>query len=111
MALVPTGRISCGGWDSTAISCENTQGGLTAVGRPRLRRKLKQAGEIERIALELLTQRGFAMVTADQIAGAADISRRTFFRYFPSKEDILLGDRGSKRPWRRRWSGWPRTCL
>ena len=60
---------------------------------PRDRRRTKLAAQIERIALSLFVQRGISAVTVDEIADAADISRRTFFRYFASKEDLLLGDR------------------
>jgi len=60
---------------------------------PRDRRRTKLAAQIERIALSLFVLRGISAVTVDEIADAADISRRTFFRYFASKEDLLLGDR------------------
>lgn len=60
---------------------------------PRDRRRTKLAAQIERIALSLFVKRGISAVTVDEIADAADISRRTFFRYFASKEDLLLGDR------------------
>ncbi len=60
---------------------------------PRDRRRTRLAGQIERIALSLFVKRGINAVTVDEIADAADISRRTFFRYFASKEDLLLGDR------------------
>jgi AcrR family transcriptional regulator len=60
---------------------------------PRDRRRTKLAAQIERVALSLFVKRGIGAVTVDEIADAADISRRTFFRYFASKEDLLLGDR------------------
>ena len=59
---------------------------------PKDRRRSKLAAEIERVALLLFLEHGFSAVTVDQIADAADIANRTFFRYFASKEDLLLGD-------------------
>lgn len=52
--------------------------------------------ELERCALELFAQRGFQATTVDDIAAAAGIGRRTYFRYFASKNDAVWGefDRG-----------------
>jgi len=47
---------------------------------------------VERAALDLFTVRGFENVTTDQVADAAGISRRTFFRYFATKADAVWGD-------------------
>ena len=47
---------------------------------------------IERAALDLFTRRGFDGVTIDEVADAAGISRRTFFRYFAAKADAVWGD-------------------
>lgn len=54
-------------------------------------RRAKERLRIEKAALKLLLERGFYDVTADDIAEAAEISRRTFFRYFPSRDDVLTG--------------------
>lgn len=47
---------------------------------------------VERAALDLFTRRGFEDVTSDEVADAAGISRRTFFRYFATKADAVWGD-------------------
>ncbi|MEE2059112.1 acyl-CoA-like ligand-binding transcription factor [Rhodococcus artemisiae] len=47
------------------------------------------APELAAVAQTLFLQRGFDEVTVDDIAAAAGISRRTFFRYFPTKADVL----------------------
>ncbi len=44
---------------------------------------------IAQVALQLFEQRGFDAVTMDDVASAADVSRRTLFRHFPAKADLV----------------------
>ena len=48
--------------------------------------------QLERVALTLFTERGFEATTVEEIALAAGIGRRTFFRYFASKNDAVWGE-------------------
>src|SRR6266702_8579016 len=55
------------------------------------RRRVTSRAELEQAAFTLFATRGFDATTVDEIAAAAGIGRRTFFRYFPSKNDIPWG--------------------
>src|SRR4051794_36151975 len=50
---------------------------------------------VQQVALELFTRNGFEQVTVDEIADAAGISRRTFFRCFATKADAVWGEFGA----------------
>jgi len=56
------------------------------------RRKVTSRAELEQVAFDLFSRQGFDQTTVDDIASAAGIGRRTFFRYFPSKNDVVWGD-------------------
>jgi len=62
--------------------------------RPGLRERKRQKTRdtISKVALELFTERGYEQTTIAEIADAAEVSPRTIFAYFPSKEDIVFCD-------------------
>ncbi len=56
------------------------------------RRKARQRLVLIDAALDLFEAKGFDATTVDEIAGAGDVSPRTFFRYFESKNDVVMGE-------------------
>jgi AcrR family transcriptional regulator len=56
----------------------------------RERKKQKTRDTIIKVALELFAERGYEQTTIAEIADAAEVSPRTIFAYFPSKEDIVF---------------------
>jgi AcrR family transcriptional regulator len=58
----------------------------------RERKKQKTRWSIQEHALRLFQEQGYERTTVDQIAEAAEISPSTFFRYFKTKEDVVLQD-------------------
>ncbi|WP_174855038.1 TetR family transcriptional regulator [Streptomyces rubrogriseus] len=54
------------------------------------RKRQLVSDELTEAALQLLAAKGFDAVTIDEIASAAGVSKRTFFRYFASKEDVVV---------------------
>ena len=60
---------------------------------PSLRDRASRAVRIEvsEVALRLFLEQGFEKTTVDQIAAAAGLSRTSFFRYFATKEEVILG--------------------
>ena len=58
----------------------------------RERKKARTRAAIREHALRLFREQGYAATTVDQIAEAADVSPSTFFRYYPTKEDVVLQD-------------------
>ncbi len=56
------------------------------------RRPATTKDRISGIGIELFTTRGFEETSIDEVAEAAGIARRTFFRYFPSKNALPWGD-------------------
>jgi AcrR family transcriptional regulator len=63
-----------------------------AAGASSLQRRKRELvrGEISRVAWDLFAAEGYEATTVDEIARAVGVSRRTFFRYFASKEHVLV---------------------
>jgi len=58
----------------------------------RERKKARTRKTIREHAMRLFTEQGYAATTVEQIAEAAEVSPSTFFRYFPTKEEVVLAD-------------------
>jgi AcrR family transcriptional regulator len=58
----------------------------------RERKKARTRASLRAHALRLFGEQGYAATTVEQIADAAEVSPSTFFRYFPTKEDVALAD-------------------
>lgn len=58
----------------------------------RERRRLRTAHALQAAALDLFERKGFDATSTEEIAAAADVSPRTFFRYFPTKESVAFFD-------------------
>jgi AcrR family transcriptional regulator len=54
------------------------------------RKKIRTRQTVRREAFRLIEENGYAATTVEQIAEAAEVSPSTFFRYFPTKESVLL---------------------
>ena len=75
--------------DRTARGGRGAVTDLIPVGGKRGRPPGTSARELELASLRLFTRHGFEDTTVERIAAAAGVSRRTFFRYFDSKADVL----------------------
>ena len=58
----------------------------------RERKKARTRAALREHALRLFREQGYQRTTVEQIAAAAEVSPSTFFRYFPTKEDLVLQD-------------------
>jgi AcrR family transcriptional regulator len=64
----------------------------------RSRKKLRTRFAIEDAALALFGEQGYDATTVEQIAERAEVSTTTFFRYFPTKAEVVLSDQGQQLP-------------
>ncbi|MFJ8667183.1 TetR family transcriptional regulator [Streptomyces sp. NPDC093600] len=71
---------------SASDTTESTAGTRAAAQRLKMRRELAAA------AMELFATKGYEATTVDEIAAAAGVARRTFFRHFRSKEEAIFPD-------------------
>lgn len=62
----------------------------------RQRQKLRTRDDIISAALDLFERQGYEATTVEDIAEAADVSPRTFFRYFDSKLDVVMATKGAE---------------
>ena len=65
---------------------------MTAQAGLRERKKARTRASLREHALRLFREQGYQATTVEQIAAAAEVSASTFFRYFPTKEDVVLQD-------------------
>lgn len=80
--------MSASNLDHTVDRLQDRLSGLSL----RERKKLKTRRAVQEHALRLFDEQGYDATTVEQIAAAAEISPSTFFRYFPTKEDVVITD-------------------
>lgn len=68
----------------------------TAEPSLRERKKAKTRDALVEAAYDLFRRKGFEQTTVDEIAEVADVSRRTFFRYFATKEAVVFPDQAKR---------------
>jgi AcrR family transcriptional regulator len=84
-------RVRQEGREGTGMSAQArvVQAPVAGVEGLRERKRAQARALTVDVALELFAQRGYEDVTVADICAAAEIAPRTFFRYFPTKEDVL----------------------
>lgn len=81
-------------WEMSSGQLRDNRGMQATDRTPGLRerKKIKTRQAIRREAFRLIEANGYPATTVERIAEAAEVSPSTFFRYFPSKESVLLAD-------------------
>ncbi|MFG2641896.1 TetR family transcriptional regulator [Streptomyces sp. NPDC048370] len=74
---------------ATSLSTTDTE---SAAGTRAAAQRLKMRRELAAAAMELFATKGYEATTVDEIAAAAGVARRTFFRHFRSKEEAIFPD-------------------
>lgn len=69
-----------------------TSSSASNAGGLRERKKARTKSAIQRHAVRLFTEQGYAATTVEQVAEAAEVSPSTVFRYFPTKEELVVFD-------------------
>lgn len=76
--------------DTSPLPCQNAH--MSAIVGVREQKKAATRKALQAAALRMFEEYGYDATTVRDIAAAAGVTERTFFRYFPSKEDLVLGE-------------------
>jgi AcrR family transcriptional regulator len=91
-AAAPGGTDDANGRNGTHVNGNGGANGGGAAARRAAAQRLQMRQELAAAAMELFSTQGYEETTVDQIAAAAGVARRTFFRYFRSKEEAIFPD-------------------
>jgi AcrR family transcriptional regulator len=78
---------------------QGEQGSESGPAEAKADLQVARMGQLRELALVMFDEQGFEATTVDQLAQRAGVSRRTFFRYFPTKEDVIFSDHAVYLAW------------